>query len=127
MDTSLRDVGMVVQLGHDGMECPAPGPLQLNFPVVDTSGVHFINIQFCECHSQPGASHHQTQLLRVRWLPSSVARPRGASAFTFDVLDSFHLLTLQGKTAAFDFYLSMAHKANNTSSLVKVYMFLLNR
>jgi hypothetical protein len=45
-------------------------------------------------------------------MPASLERPR--SAFTFDVLDTFHLLTLQGKISAFDFYYALEHKSDNT-------------
>jgi CxC2 like cysteine cluster associated with KDZ transposases len=34
----------------------------------------------------------------------------------FDALDSFHLLTLQGKTSAFHFYLALVHKTDNTGA-----------
>ncbi|KAF4568149.1 hypothetical protein EYR36_010158 [Pleurotus pulmonarius] len=39
------------------------------------------------------------------------------TAFTFDVLNTFHLLTLQGKLSAYDFYLSIDHKTNNAGNL----------
>lgn len=63
---------------------------------------------FCEC---PGCLHPREQLLQAAWFPASLGHPQ--TAFTFDVLDSFHLLTLQGKTSAFDYYYSLAHKSDN--------------
>ena len=89
------------------------------FTVVDTNGVHLTDMQFCGCYGSPGGSQSRNQLLRAGLLPSTHARP--VTAFTFDVLDSFHLLTLQGKTTAYDFYYSLAHKSDNTRLLdVKV-------
>jgi len=41
-----------------------------------------------------------------------MARPQ--SGFTFDVLNTFHLLTLQGKVSAYDFYSTLQHKTDNT-------------
>jgi hypothetical protein len=42
------------------------------------------------------------------------------------MLNSFHLLTLQGKTSAYDFYLSIARKSDNTGTVdVKVYLILI--
>jgi hypothetical protein len=35
--------------------------------------------------------------------------------FTFDVLNTFHLLTLQGKVSAYEFYCALQHKTDNTS------------
>jgi len=49
----------------------------------------------------------------------------GQSAFTFDVLNTFHLLTLQGKVIAYDFYSALQHKTDNTGiSYVKVMGFI---
>jgi CxC2 like cysteine cluster associated with KDZ transposases len=108
-------VGLVHQLGHDGAPCPVPGPIQKDFTVFDTNGVHSVHVRFCECHGSAGASHHRTQLLRARWLPASIQRPR--TAFTFDVLESFHLLTLQGKTSLYDFYWFLVYKSDNSGTL----------
>jgi CxC2 like cysteine cluster associated with KDZ transposases len=79
--------------------------------VVATTGVHEVDIQYCGCFNETGASHPRLQLLRSALLPSTVDRP--STAFTFNVLNTFHLLTLQGKTSAFDFYLAIAHKTDN--------------
>jgi hypothetical protein len=88
-----------------------PSHIHQNFVVVDTSGIHLIDLQFCGCYSSIGASHPRSQLLRVGWLPATIERP--STAFTFDILNSFHLLTLQGKTSAFHFYWSVSHKTDN--------------
>jgi hypothetical protein len=55
--------------------------------------------------------HSRTQLLRARWFPATFDRPR--TAFTFDCLDTFHELTLQGKTPLYDFYYMVLHKTDN--------------
>jgi hypothetical protein len=106
---------MVVQLGHREPSCPCPGPVQKNFVVVDISGIHTIDIRFCACHDTIGGSSSHIQLLRFRCFPSTITRPR--SAFTFEVLNTFHLLTLQSKVSAYDFYSSLAHKTDNTGIL----------
>jgi hypothetical protein len=77
--------------------------------VVHTNGIHLINLSFCEC---PGAAEKDIQLLCASWFPATLTRP--CTAFTFDLLDSFHLLTLQSKTSAFDYYMSLEHKTDNT-------------
>jgi hypothetical protein len=104
-----------VHLGHNGYPCPIPGYTVDDFTVINTSGVHSVDVQFCGCYGTVGGSHPRIQLLRAGLLPSTHTRP--ISAFTFDVLDSFHLLTLQGKTSAYDFYLSLVHKSDNTGLL----------
>ena len=106
---------MVLQLGHRGSPCPNPGALHTNFTVVDVSGVHQVSFRYCECHQEVGGSRPHIQLLRICWFPSTVVLPR--SAFTFDVLDTFHLLTLQGKISVYDFYYALVHKSDNTRLL----------
>jgi len=105
----LQQLGLKVQLGHDGDLCQFPSADTVDFTVIDTSGVHNVTVSFCECL---GAVHRRFQLLRASWMPASLDRPK--SAFTFDVLDTFHLLTLQGKISAYDYYYSLAHKSDNT-------------
>ena len=109
----------MIQLGHRGPSCPRPGPIQKDFTIVDLSGIHTIDVRFCACHDTPGGSAHHIQLLRFCYFPSTITRPQ--SAFTFDVLNTFHLLTLKGKVSAYDFYCVLQHKTDNTGiSDVKV-------
>jgi hypothetical protein len=110
----LQSIGLKVHLGHHGHCCPFPSTENKNFTVIDTSGVHNVTLVFCGCVGA-AAEHPRVQLLRVNWFPASVDRPE--SAFTFDVLDSFHLVTLQGKISAYDFYYSLAHKSDNVGLL----------
>ncbi|KAN0109688.1 hypothetical protein V8E52_009034 [Russula decolorans] len=111
--TSLQELGLVIQLGHHGPSCPCPGLVQKDFVIVDVSGIHTIDVQFCGCHNTSGGSASHVQLLRFRCFPSTITRPQ--SAFTFDVLNTFHLLTLQGKVSAYEFYCALQHKTDNTS------------
>lgn len=85
---------------------------------MDTTGIHEVDIQFCGCYKETGASHPRFQLMRSALLPSSVERP--VSAFTFDVLNTFHLITLQSMTSAYNFYLAVARKTDNLNSGQKV-------
>jgi len=115
--TSLQGLGLVIQLGHCGLSelCPCPGPIQKDFVVVNLSGIHIIAIQFCACHHTSGGSASHVQLLRFCCFPSTIIRPQ--STFTFDILNTFHLLTLQGKVSAYKFYCALQHKTNNTGIL----------
>jgi hypothetical protein len=113
--TSLKALGMRIHLGHNGNTCPLPGAFHKDFVVMATTGIHHVDVQFCGCYSEIGASHPCLQLLRAELLPSSVDRPTGA--FTFDVLNSFHLLTLQGMTSAYDYCISISRKTDNLGLL----------
>ena len=47
----------------------------------------------------------------MRWYPASFNRPR--TAFTFDLLETYHKVTLQGKLNLYDFYLAIMQKTDN--------------
>ena len=47
----------------------------------------------------------------MRWYPASFNRPR--TAFTFDLLETYHKVTLQGKLNLYDFYHSIMQKSDN--------------
>jgi len=51
------------------------------------------------------------QLIRVGWYPASFQRP--GTAFTFNILDTYHKLALQGKLNLYDFYLSIMQRTDN--------------
>ncbi|KIK73829.1 hypothetical protein PAXRUDRAFT_85835, partial [Paxillus rubicundulus Ve08.2h10] len=52
--------------------------------VVNTSGVHYCNLAYCNC---PGSPDHHIQLLGAGLIPASTACP--STVFTFKVLDDF--------------------------------------
>jgi hypothetical protein len=78
--------------------------------VTGLTGAHYINVQFCACQETPGWVEHYRQLLRIGWYPASFDRPK--TVFTFDLLDTYHKLTLQGKLNLYDFYSSIIQKTN---------------
>ena len=47
----------------------------------------------------------------MRWYPASFSRPR--TVFSFDLLETYHKLTLQGKINLYDFYLAIMQKSDN--------------
>lgn len=75
------------------------------------NGIHHVNVQFCTCTESVGWVENYRQLLRAGWYPASFERPK--TAFTFDVLDTYHKLSLQGKLNLYDFYLSILQKTDN--------------
>ncbi|KAF7440215.1 hypothetical protein PC9H_000559 [Pleurotus ostreatus] len=106
--TSLRALGLVIQLGHSHEEtCALPGILRKSLYIIDTSGIHIVSVRFCRCRFLG----EDIQLLRYRWYPASPTAPR--TAFTLNLLNTFQLLTLQGKVSAYDFYLSIERKTDN--------------
>lgn len=94
--------------------------------VVHTNGIHNVAVSFCDCRNVGVAGSHRQQLLRRRWYPATHLEPQ--SCFTFQVLEQFHLLTLQGKLSSYDYYGALEKLTDNVGlSLAKVglYGFLL--
>jgi hypothetical protein len=106
---SLQNLGLRYQLGHSGAYCPFPQAGPKNFLVFDTSGPHFITVDYCNCGD--GALTNWRQLLREKWFPATLSRPQ--TVFTFDCLETFHELTLQGKTSLYDYYNSLLRRFDN--------------
>ena len=82
--------------------------------VFDTSGVHAVNVDYCDCPSpNDNILHWRTQLLRHCWFPVTFSRPN--TVITFDCLDTFYEHTLQGKENLYDFYHSLLWKTDNAN------------
>jgi len=111
----LKLLGIKVFLGHCGEPCKIGGEAIQDFVIVDINGIHLVDVQFCGCYETAGASHPCIQLLRSGLFPATYTHP--LSAFSYDILDTFHLLTLQGKISAYDFYISITRKTDNTGTL----------
>ena len=123
--TSLNVEGFILHLGHGGSCCPAnvtsatepevaeaeEGDIvdevllegweprdKRTLVIVDVSRVHQLNISWCCC---PSAPDHVTQLFEHRLFPASTSRP--STAFTFSVLEYFHVDAVECKTSASSF------------------------
>jgi len=108
----LSTLGLRIQLEHDGDHCSMPVPALSNFLVFDVSGVHQVNVNFCGCGPTYELDKH-IQLLWKRWFPATTTRPQ--TIFTFECLNTFHELTLQGKTMLYDFYHVLLRKTDNAN------------
>lgn len=115
MKTCLEDLGLSVDLGHEGKPCPNKSSLiaPSKLVVIASNGIHQINVHWCSCSRSIGkASEKMIQLLRLQWFPVSPFRP--ATAVTFECLNLFHKMTVQGKLTGYDFYQSLMHLTDNT-------------
>ncbi|KAJ7039475.1 hypothetical protein C8F04DRAFT_1254756 [Mycena alexandri] len=101
--TSLRDMGLVYQLGHDGAACPFPAAKALAMTVIHTMGIHQLRYRYCNCTCSRtlGDNQHLVQLLHNRWYPATVTDP--ATCATFNVLNLFRLLNVVGNVNCHDF------------------------
>ncbi|KAG1737727.1 hypothetical protein EDB19DRAFT_1895738 [Suillus lakei] len=109
--TTLKILGLRIQLGHACRECcynPSTA-FHDDFVVLDINGVHEVALDFCACQL---AQSHAVQLLHTRWYPSTTIAPK--SAATFHLLHHFHILSCESKASAFEYWQSLARLTNNT-------------
>ena len=110
---ALRDLGLIIQLGHlGGDRCLGPVPAPRDFVVIHTNGLHPANIQYCQCSKSYLSGTRLQQLLRMKLYPSTIADP--TTCCTFDTLKTFHTITLQSKITVFDYYSSLEKLTDNT-------------
>jgi hypothetical protein len=78
--------------------------------IVDTSGVHQLHISWCHCEN---AAEPHIQLLRSHFFPASIKWP--STAFTFSLLDYFHIDSVECKTSALSFFSKLQRLTNDPS------------
>lgn len=107
--SSLRDLGLRVQLGHPpGRLCQFRSAGHKDFVVLHINGIHFVNVDFCGCNL---AGESRQQLMRASWWPATPLEPQTCA--TFALMNQFHLLSLKAKVSAFDFYRSLEYLTHN--------------
>lgn len=107
--TRLMDLGHVLHLGHGGQACPhSNSTSETVMCLVDVSGVFHHKLRWCSCQD---ADPSYAQLLRLGLYPASTERPQ--TAFTFSLLDYFHIDALECKTSASNFYNKLRRLTNS--------------
>ena len=76
--------------------------------IVHITGIFRQNIQWCHC---AGAEDKAMQLFQVGLFPASFHRPE--TAYTFDVLNYFHIDAMECKTPAASFIRKVRRLTNN--------------
>ncbi|RDX39929.1 hypothetical protein OH76DRAFT_1366991 [Lentinus brumalis] len=113
--TSLKDVGLVVQLGHaDGSSCSNPVRAPADFCVIDINGHHSLALNYCGCDKAGDAGTHYEQLLRRDYFPSTLTDPH--TVYTTRLLEHYHIQSLQGKVSMYDYYASLERLTDNTGT-----------
>ncbi|KAJ7772152.1 hypothetical protein B0H14DRAFT_2539080 [Mycena olivaceomarginata] len=106
---SLKELGLVIQLGHPpGYSCSYPLKANKGFVVIDITGVHEVDVNFCQCD---GNIEKRQQLMRVCWWPATARDPQTCA--TFGVVRLFQVLNCQGKVSTHDFLRSLKLLTNN--------------
>lgn len=117
MATSLKKLGLRIQLGHTiGKSCILPRKsFNDNFLLIDTNGIHEMAVDFCACET---SQTHTKQLLRMGWFPLTTVDPRTAAAFR--LLHHYHILSFESKASAYEFYHSLVRISDNVGLIKKV-------
>ncbi|KAJ6511745.1 hypothetical protein DFH09DRAFT_868953, partial [Mycena vulgaris] len=69
--TSLKTLGLCVQLGHPArVRCREPLQAHEEFVVLHTNGIHDVNIDLCDCEDVAKAGSADVQMLRAGWFPA---------------------------------------------------------
>ena len=121
--TSLKELGLRIQLGHAGEPCLTPGRKCSKMIVGDITGFHEVSVRFCACYDSDGSFLYAwQQLLRMGWFPATQERP--TTVFTFRLLNFLHQLNLQAKTSLYDFHRTLWRVTDNSQLLHIVYILL---
>ena len=106
-----------------GSSCPSPDYGPRASLVFHTNGLHPVTVLFCHCDNAAHAGDRVQQLLRAGLYPATTSDP--TTFFTFQCLEQFHMLTLQGKLTAYDYYLTLVRLTDNTGLATRYVSLLL--
>ncbi|KAI9056786.1 hypothetical protein FKP32DRAFT_1615644 [Trametes sanguinea] len=114
--TSLKDLGLVIQLGHrhEQRGCSNPLPVRTDFSVFDINGRHDASLSYCGCDNAARAGDHLQQLLRYDLYPATDCEPN--TVFTIALLEHYHIQSLQGKISMYDYYATLERITDNTGT-----------
>jgi hypothetical protein len=115
-DTSLMDLGLVVQLNHCLGSCPVRETATVVLNVYDINGCHQVRVNYCGCARSISESGNSKldQIFAQQWFPATWKQPR--TVFTFRLLRQFHIINLQSKCNMFDYYQSIVRMRNNAGT-----------
>ncbi|KAJ6452140.1 hypothetical protein C8R47DRAFT_1204389 [Mycena vitilis] len=113
VDISLRELGLVYQLGHGGMPCRFPDVRLLTMTVIDLPRIHRVQYRYCNCKKSDHATNIQ-QLLRNGWYPATITNP--ATCATFTTLETFRLQNVVANMNAHDFIRAIERQTNVMAS-----------
>ncbi len=83
-----------------------------DFCVIDINGRHNVAINLCGCDRASQAGSVVEQLLRFDLYPATDCSPN--TTFTFQLLEHYHIQSLQGKISMYDYYTSLERLTDNT-------------
>ncbi|KAK0475299.1 hypothetical protein EDD18DRAFT_1090013, partial [Armillaria luteobubalina] len=107
--TTLKAIGLCVQLNHQSLKCPVPISCHVKLRILHTTGIHDVAVDYCGCEQQ---IPQHIQLLQCGWYPASQQVVKTCA--TFQLLKMFHLLSLVSKTTTYNFCHMLERMSDNT-------------
>ncbi|KZV78878.1 hypothetical protein EXIGLDRAFT_633073, partial [Exidia glandulosa HHB12029] len=111
---ALHDVGVTVCLGHDGAPCAKVDKEDgVDMTIADVTGIHTLTVYPCKC-TATGAdpTPFWVQLVLARLFPATFSDSKTRSAYTFRLMEHWHLDIMQGKKPVYDYWLSLQRRTN---------------
>ncbi|KAF9005821.1 hypothetical protein BDZ89DRAFT_903660, partial [Hymenopellis radicata] len=72
--TTLHELGLVYQIGHQGAPCTYPDATPRLMTVLHVTGVQTVVFRYCDCGLWDGL-HKWQQLVRANWYPATTHAP----------------------------------------------------
>ncbi|KAJ7712961.1 hypothetical protein DFH07DRAFT_974842 [Mycena maculata] len=113
VQTDLKTLGLVYQLGHGGLRCVFPDDVLRTMIVMEHPYIHKIHFHYCNCARSDKIDNVQ-QLLRNGWYPATQTDP--STCATFTTLETFRLQNVVGNMNVSDFVTAMERQTNATGS-----------
>ena len=88
----LVDLGMVINLGHEGEKCPCSGKRGTPMVMIHENGIQSIEIRYCKCAL---GSDHCLQLIENGFWPATWERT--STVMTIKVMHQYQLLSAQSQ------------------------------
>ncbi|KAF9017036.1 hypothetical protein BDZ89DRAFT_961437 [Hymenopellis radicata] len=107
--TSLTEMGLVFQLGHQGAACRVPDAVERRMTVLHLNGVHTVAFRYCGC-AVSDREHHWQQLMRCGWYPATTRTP--ATCATMELLSFFRRLKTEATVNVRDFTTVLEAESN---------------
>ncbi|KZV98477.1 hypothetical protein EXIGLDRAFT_606932 [Exidia glandulosa HHB12029] len=111
---ALCDVGVTVHLGHDGDRCPKVAEQDaVSMSIGDVTEIHAARVYRCNCAATgEDPTPLWEQLLLARLFPATFSESSTRSAYTFRLMEHWHLDIMQGKKLVYDYWLSLQRRTN---------------
>ncbi|EJD33797.1 hypothetical protein AURDEDRAFT_28973, partial [Auricularia subglabra TFB-10046 SS5] len=111
---TLRECGLELHLGHDGRKCPESSTMRtIEMTIADVTGIHTLMVNPCCCRGiGEVAADDIEQLILARLFPATFSNPR--TAYTFRLMEHWHLDILQGKKPVYDYWISLQRRTKET-------------